>query len=74
MYMRFITLISAHRFKAIFCRKFGTPFSKDNERFWHFVSENTPDFYSPTLTHETLVPYDKVHEGMHPKMLLYALG
>ena len=48
-------------------------FSKDTEKFWHFASENIPDFYMPMLKKETLVPYDKLQEGTHPKMLLYAL-
>ena len=73
MYVRFIVLISAHRFEAIFCHRFGMMFSKDAEKFWHFASENIPDFYMPTLKKEMLVPYDKLREGMHPKMLLYTL-
>ena len=48
-------------------------FSKDAEKFWCFASKNIPDFYAPTLKHETLIPYDKIQEGTHPKMLQYAL-
>ena len=48
-------------------------FSKDLEKFWHFTSENIPDFYMPALKKEMLVSYDKLCEGTHPKMLLYAL-
>ena len=73
MYMRFITLISAHRFEAIFCCRFGAPFSKDAEKFWCFVLKNILDFYVPTLKCGTLIPCDKVCEGTHPKILLYAL-
>ena len=73
MYKRFIILISAHRFEAIFCRRFSAMFSKDMEKFWHFVSENTPDFYTPTLKKGTLVHCDKRHDVNHPKMLLYTL-
>ena len=73
MYTRFIILISAYRFKAIFCHRFSMTFSKDMEKFWCFASEIIPNFYMPMLKCETLVPYNKLHEGMHPKMLLYAL-
>ena len=73
LYVRFMILISAHRFEAIFCHRFSTTFSKDMEKFWHLASENTPDFYAPTLKKGTLVHCDKQHQGMHPKMLLYAL-
>ena len=62
MYVRFIILISTHRFEAIFCCRFSMMFSKDAEKFWCFVSENIPDFYMPTLKKEMLVPYDKLHE------------
>ena len=72
MCVRFIILISAHRFKAIFHCRFDTTFSKDMEKLWHFASENIPDFYMPMLKKGTLVPYDKLHEGMHPKMLPYS--
>ena len=71
--MRCIILISSHRFEAIFCYRFGATFSKDTEEYWHFTSENTPEFYSPTLKKETLVPCNKWHEGLCPKMLIYAL-
>ena len=73
MYVRYCNLISTHRFKTIFCCRFNASFSKDAKKFWHFTSENISDFYTPTLKHETLIPYDKIQEGTHPKMLLYAL-
>ena len=73
MYTRFIILISAHRFEAIFHCTFNVMFSKDTEKFWCFASENIPDFYMPTLKKEMVVPCDKLHEGAHPKMSLYAL-
>ena len=66
-------MVSAHRFKAIFHHRFGVTFSKDTEKFWHFASENTPDFYMPTLKKGTPVHCDKQRKGMCPKMLLYAL-
>ena len=66
-------MISAHRFKAIFCHRFGVTFSKDMEKFWGFVSENTPDLYTLTLKKGTLAHCDKRCEGMCPKILLYAL-
>ena len=72
MYARFIILISAHRFEAIFNHRFGT-FSKDAEKFWNFASENIPDFYMPSLKKEMLVPNDKLHERMCPQILLYAV-
>ena len=71
--MRFYNLISIHRFETIFHHRFNAPLSKDAKKFRCFISENIPDFYVPTLRHETLVPYDKIREGTHPKMLLYAL-
>ena len=57
----------------IFHHRFNAPFFKDAEKYWWFTSENFPDFYAPTLSHEALIPYDKKQEGTWAKMLLYAL-
>ena len=72
--MRFIVVISAHRFEAIFCCRFGQTFSKDVEKFRCFASENIPDFHAPTLKWETLILCDKLCEGMCPKMFTVHLG
>ena len=71
--MRFYNLISTHRFETIFHHRFKASFPNDAEKYWYFTSKNFADYYAPTLLHETLVPYNKIQEGMHPKMLLYAL-
>ena len=70
--MRIYNLISTQRFETIFHHRFNTSFSKDAEKYWCFASENVPDFYALTLSHEDLIAYDKKWEGTWPEML-YAL-
>ena len=69
--------ISTYRFKTIFSRGFGTPFTKDNEKLWHHATKCLPNFYSPTYMRTPLngrlIPVRTLCVGSWPKMLFYAL-
>ena len=74
----FHNFISTYRFKTIFSRRFGTSFTKDNERLWCHATKCLPNFYSPMYTCMPLlgrlVPVGMMHVGSQPKMLSCALN